>query len=253
MGDRPIVTLLTDFGTADNYVAEMKAAMLAVEQDLQFVDITHGLGLGDVWSAQYLLSRTWRRFPRGTVHLAVVDPGVGTSRRAIAAAFEGHSFVAPDNGILTPILPGAEVVGIEVPQSAAPTFHGRDVFAPAGARLAVGTPLLEIGQPFAAWHDFPLPVAKRELGALVGTVVYVDRFGTLVTNLRASEMPPDARITVEGVSLGFVRRTFGEVESGELVPFIGSSDVLEIAVRDGSAAEVLGFGARDGVRVSAAP
>ena len=242
MGEQPVVTLLTDFGLSDSYVAEMKAAMLAVERGLCLVDVAHQLELGDVQAAQYLLERFWHRFPRGTVHLVVVDPGVGTSRRAIAATNHGHGFVAPDNGILSPILEGAEVVQLPIPDGAAPTFHGRDVFAPAAARLAAGAPLAELGRPFTGWHRFPFPDPKRENHVTCGTVVHVDRFGTLVTNIRGHELGSGVEIQVGESRIGPLRRTFADVEPGALVAFIGSNNTVEVAVRDGSATAELGTG-----------
>ncbi|HEX6434962.1 MAG TPA: SAM-dependent chlorinase/fluorinase, partial [Gemmatimonadales bacterium] len=133
-----IITLLTDFGTADSYVAELKGVLLGRVPDAVLVDLTHEVPQRDIRSAAYILGRTWYRFPASTVHLAVVDPGVGTSRAALAIRAHDQYFVAPDNGILTPVLRDAEVeaVMLPLPTTAAPTFHGRDVFAPAAAQLA---------------------------------------------------------------------------------------------------------------------
>ncbi|HEX9726933.1 MAG TPA: SAM-dependent chlorinase/fluorinase [Gemmatimonadales bacterium] len=244
-----IVTLLTDFGLSDSYVAEIKAAMLAVADDIRFIDITHEIALGDVQSAQYLLDRTWHRFPVGSVHVAIVDPGVGTSRRAIAAQSHGHCFVAPDNGILTTVLDGATVVELPVRDQAAPTFHGRDVFAPAAAQLAAGIAIEEVGRPFDGWHRVPLPVARLIGGDMVGAVVHVDGFGTLVSNVRGEDLAPDAVVTVGTVVVGPLQRTFGDVESGELLGFVGSAGTVEIAVRDASAVHQLGVGVGTVVRV----
>lgn len=237
----PVVTLLTDFGTADSYVAEMKAAMLAVDARIRFIDVSHAVPPGDVSAAEYLLARAWWRFPAGTVHLAVVDPGVGTVRRAIAATHGGHGFVAPDNGLLTPVLEQADVVALAIPLDAAPTFHGRDVFAAAAARLAAGVPLADLGASFTGWHRIPLPpVQEGARGARLGRVVYVDRFGTLVTNFTSEALPAGATLWLRRRPLGPVRRTLADVEPGQLVAFLGSSGSIEIAVRDGSAAVLLG-------------
>jgi len=247
----PLVTLLTDFGTADAYVAEMKAAMLGIDPTIRFVDITHDLSLGDVSSATYLLARSWQRFPEGTVHLVVVDPGVGTARRALAATCAGRGFVAPDNGLLSPVLDEAQVVALAVADEAAPTFHGRDVFAPAAARLASGTPLAELGEVFTGWHRIPLPKPRATAGRMLGAVVYVDRFGTLVTNLSAPATDEGWNVTVGTAPVGPVRRTFADVESGALLAFVGSNGTIEIAVRDGSAASVLEV--RTGAQVNLTP
>src|SRR5881397_2033688 len=135
----PLITLLTDFGTSDSYVAEVKAVLLSRALGAALVDVTHQIPPGDVRAGQYILARVWHRFPRGTVHLVVVDPGVGTARRALAAETAGQFFVAPDNGVLSSLPAGARFVALPVPVGAAPTFHARDVFAPAAAQLANGT------------------------------------------------------------------------------------------------------------------
>jgi S-adenosylmethionine hydrolase len=235
----PIITLLTDFGTRDSYVAEVKGVLLTRAPSAVLVDVTHEIPPGDVLAAQYVLERTWPRFPAGTVHLAVVDPGVGSERRALAAAAEGHGFIAPDNGLLTPMLAGATVVALHEPADAAPTFHGRDLFAPAAAALALGTAIETLGP---AVHDpvrrSPPKPAERE-GAMIGHVVYVDRFGTLVTNL-PGEAAARARVVWIGAhTLGPVRRSFSDVPAGTPLALVGSGGALEIAVRNGSAAATL--------------
>src|ERR671924_445985 len=167
-----IVTLLTDFGSADSYVAEVKAVLLSQVPRARLVDISHDVSPGDVRSAQYLLSRAWHRFPNGTVHLAVVDPAVGTERRAIAAEAGQHRFVAPDNGILSFLPSDARFVALPVPRAAAPTFHGRDVFAPAAAALASGTRVDQLGETIQQPHRSPLPKPRAESDGVVGEVVY---------------------------------------------------------------------------------
>ncbi len=222
-----IVTLLTDFGTADSYVAEMKGVLLACAPKSTVVDITHQVSPGDVPAAQYVLSRTWMFFPEGSVHVAVVDAGVGTDRRVLAATRFGHYFLAPDNGLLSFLSLNATFVSIPVLPEAAPTFHGRDVFAPAAAALTTGAALDSLGSPITDPHYAPLPIPRIEGNALVGQVIYVDRFGTLVSNISPSAGP--------------LRRTFADVASGELVAFTGSGGTVEIAVRDGSAMRLLGL------------
>jgi S-adenosylmethionine hydrolase len=244
----PIITLLTDFGSHDAYVAEMKATLLAGAPNAVLVDITHEVVPGDVRAAQYLLDRAWRRFPTGTVHLVVVDPGVGTARRALAASAGGHFFVAPDNGILTPVLDGARVMELAVPRDASPTFHGRDVFAPAAARLAAGGRLAELGVTVEDALRLPIPAPRELNGALVGEVVYVDRFGTLITNFPEWMLSGGDRLLLGGSAVS-VGRTFGDVERGALVAFVGSGGTVEIAVRDGSAARTLGVGVGGEVRL----
>ena len=249
---RPLITLLTDFGTADSYVAEMKAALLAAVPEATLVDLTHAVPPGDLRAAAYLLGRTWHRFPRGTVHLAVVDPGVGTARAALAFGAGGHWFVGPDNGLFTPVLRDAavEIVSLPLPATAAPTFHGRDLFAPAAAALAGGTPLEELGEPFRGIpHRLSYREPRYEGKSVVGEVVYVDRFGTLVTNLTPELVPDYGVIEVEGLELGPLRRTFGDVPTGGLLAYLGSGGQVEIGVRDGSAARRLGLGVGGRIRV----
>jgi S-adenosylmethionine hydrolase len=249
---RPLITLLTDFGTADSYVAEVKAALLRAAPQATLVDLTHAVPPGDLRAAAYLLGRTWHRFPEGTVHLAVVDPGVGTPRAALAFGTAGHWFVGPDNGLFTPVLRDAavEIVTLAIPPTAAPTFHGRDLFAPAAAALASGTALQALGQPFLGIpHRLSYRDPHYEGKSLVGEVVYVDRFGTLVTNLTPEMVPDYAVIEIEGLDIGPLRRTFGDVPTGGLLAYLGSGGQVEIAVRDGSAARRLGMGVGGRIRV----
>ena len=243
-----IITLLTDFGTADSYVAEMKGVLLSRAPEVTLVDVSHQVSPGDVRAGQYLLGRSWQQFPPGTVHLAVVDPGVGTPRRALAAEAAGHRFVAPDNGLLSFLPVDARFVSLPVPSDAAPTFHGRDVFAPAAAALAVGAPLEGLGSPITDASRSPLPTPHHDGTAVMGEVLYVDRFGTLVSNIPAREVEPGVRIRVAGTDVGSLRRTFADVERGALVAFVGSGGTVEIAVRDGSAARLLGVGVGAEVR-----
>jgi S-adenosyl-L-methionine hydrolase (adenosine-forming) len=243
-----IITLLTDFGLSDSYVAEVKGVLLSRAPSAVLVDITHQVPPGDVRAGQYLLARAWHRFPPGTVHLAVVDPGVGTARRALAAEAEGHRFVAPDNGLLSFLPAGARFVSLPIPERAAPTFHGRDVFAPAAAALANGTPLERLGSPITDAHHAPLPTPHHDGVAVVGEVLYVDRFGTLVSNIPGTAVEPGVRIRVAGTDVGALRKTFGDVERGALVAFVGSGGTVEVAVRDGSAARLVGVGVGAEVR-----
>ncbi len=246
-----IITLLTDFGTSDSYVAEVKGVLLSGAPGATLVDISHAVPPGGVATAAYLLGRTWRHFPRGTVHLVVVDPGVGTTRRAVAVGREGHCFVAPDNGVLTPVFGvGAEVWTLAEPEGASPTFHGRDLFAPAAARLAAGASLAEVG---ALVLEPPVvlqaPPPQYEGKKVHGEVLHVDRYGNLVTTLTPEFVPSYAVLASEDMEIGPIRRTFADVAKGELLAYWGSSGLLEVAVRDGSAARRLGIGV--GGRVTA--
>ena len=234
-----IITLLTDFGTADGYVGEMKGVLAAGAPDCAIVDIAHDIAAQDIEAGRLAVARYWHRFPVGTVHVAVVDPGVGGSRAAIAVESEGRLLVGPDNGILSPamLFQGARCVTLSVPASAAPTFHGRDVFAPAAVHLATGTPLDSLGaisgDPIV--RRTPEPIRGAD-GATHGVVISIDRFGNLVTNLitrRAGEVQVAGQVMT-------LARTYSDVGSGDLTALIGSSGLVEIAVRDGSAASRLG-------------
>jgi len=246
----PVITLLTDFGTADSYVGEVKAVLASQAFDAHLFDITHHVQPGDIRAAQYVLSRAWHRFPAGAVHLAVVDPGVGTERRALAVLAAGHYFVAPDNGLLS-FLPGgrgARYVSLPIPPTASPTFHARDVFAPAAAQLANGAALAHLGAAITDPVRAPLPAPRHDGTTVVGEVIYVDRFGTLVSNIEGKLVEPGVRIKVGDADAGALRRTFGDVERGKLVAYVGSGGTVEIAVRDGSAARLLGVGVGAEVR-----
>jgi S-adenosylmethionine hydrolase len=245
-----IITLLTDFGTADSYVAEMKAVLLSEVPGIVLIDVTHDIPSGNVLAAQYVLSRVWRRFPLGTVHLAVVDPGVGTVRRALAGEIAGHQFVAPDNGLLSGLPATTRFVALPIPALASPTFHGRDVFAPIAALLATGGSLESLGAPITDPVRSPLPVPHVEPDRVTGEVIYIDHFGNLISNV-AGVGAPAGSVTVAGVDVGPLRRSFGEVATGELIAYVGSAGTVEIAQRDGSAAGRLGAGVGADVRVGA--
>ena len=247
----PIITLLTDYGTTDSYVGELKGVLLSRAPGATLVDIAHAIAPGDIVAAAYVLSRAWSQFPPETVHLAVVDPGVGAARAALALAVHGHRFVGPDNGIFSGVIRGAEVeaVSLPTPPLASPTFHGRDLFAPAAAALARGAPLASLGERYAG-------IPKRVSGAVphyegkvvVGEVIYVDRFGNLVTNLTPDMVPSYAVLEAESQTIGPVRGTFSDVPPGSLLSYVGSGGLVEIAVRDGSAARRLGLGIGGRVR-----
>ena len=241
-----IITLLTDFGTADGYVGEMKGVLSANAPDCTLIDISHDVTPHDVEAGRLAVARYWHRFPVGTVHLAVVDPGVGGLRAAIAVESEGRMLVGPDNGILSPAMlhPGARCVALAVPASASPTFHGRDVFAPAAARLAQGITLDALGTVCSDPVVRRTPEATRRAdGAVAGTIISIDRFGNLVTNLVSRH---GGTIEIAGRSF-LIRRTYADVALGDVVALVGSSGLVEIAVRDGAAASALGVARGDSV------
>src|SRR2546425_5719956 len=198
-----------------------------------------------------------RRPPRSTLfpyttlfrsHLAVVDPGVGTDRRVLAASPAGPFFVAPDNGLLSFLPADAHFVGLPIPVDAAPTFQARDVFAPVAGQLPLGAPLSHVGHPVTEVYRSPLPTPHHDGTLLSGEVIYVDRFGTLISNIPGDAVEPGVRIKVAGTEIGTLARTFGDVGRGALVAFVGSGGTVEIAVRDGSAARLLGVGVGAEVR-----
>jgi len=230
-----IVTLLTDFGLDDAYVGAMKGAVLAVHARTTLIDVTHGVRPFAVLQGAFLLDTAWRSFPVGTVHVAVVDPGVGTSRKAIAFRAADHIFTGPDNGLFTFLTePISEMVELAAPPEAAPTFHGRDLFGPVAARLAAGTQLAEVGRP---GHQEPLRLqdawASKVGEAWRAQVLHCDHFGNVISNLPLRAL---ARIkAVNGTRVRTVE-TYDEAEPNELVALMGSSSRIEFALREGSAA-----------------
>ena len=234
-----IVTLLTDFGTADGYVGEMKGVLAALAPDTELVDITHDISPQDVEGGRLALARYWQRFPVGTVHLAVVDPGVGGSRAALAVSAAGRCLVGPDNGLLSPalLMPTAHVVELPIPPGASATFHGRDVFAPAAARLVLGAAIETLGQQPAIEPVIRrTPEPKRGVdGGLHGIVMTIDRFGNAITNLVGLR---GGSITVGDRTLPVVR-SYIDVPAGAVTAVCGSSGLIEIAERDGNAARSL--------------
>jgi hypothetical protein len=248
----PVISLTTDFGIRDAYVGAMKGVILGICPDARLVDITHEIPPQDVRAGALLLAEAAPFFPEGVIHLGVVDPGVGSQRRAIAVQTARAVYVGPDNGIFHLCLErdGGVRRAVEL-QSArhrlrevTSTFHGRDVFAPAAAHIACGVDLTELGPPVEGLARLELRAPTVAPGYVRGEVVRVDRFGNLVTNLRASDLPAGVR----RVEIGFavidgISRTYADVTPGALLALLGSGGFLEISVRDGSASERLGLGA----------
>ena len=247
-----IVSFLSDFGTSDSYVAEVKAVLLSQSPSLVLVDISHQVAPGDVRAAAFLIERTWWRFPPGTVHLVVVDPGVGSDRAALAIAFRDHFFVGPDNGVFTFLLgdPAVRMASLPIPPNASPTFHGRDLFAPAAASLANRGWFPPLGEPPSKEPLRLLRAEPRlEPEGWSGEVIHIDRFGNLITNLRTRDVPGTALLAIHAEPGIPIFRTYLQVPVGALLAYGGSGGTLEIAVRDGSAAER--FHAKLGDRVLA--
>lgn len=241
------ITLLTDFGGRDGYVAAMKGVIAELAPDARVEDAAHDVPHGDIRAAAWVLDAYWRRWPAGTVHLVVVDPGVGGARRAMAALADGRYFVAPDNGVLTRVLAGRSRSLAEIPArgfggEVSATFHGRDLFAPAAARLALGFALESLGPAFDDPVLFDIAPPVRAGSSVRGVVEHVDRFGNLITNIPGAWCEAAAIVAIAGEEIGPVRRTYADAEPARTLALVGSTDRLEIAVRDGSAAAVLGVG-----------
>ncbi len=259
-----IITLTTDFGSKDPYVGVMKGVVLGRSPDARLVDLTNDVAPQVVVEGAFLLQSAWRYFPEGTVHIVVVDPGVGTERRRLALRVAGHFFVGPDNGVLSaaltdsargPRAPGtayeartialprdAEAASIEdeammiTPVSA--TFEGRDVFAPVAAALSRGVGLTRLGPPLREIQLLPAFRAPRTARQVEGLVIHVDRFGNVVTDIRKEDLSYPFVFTIGEERVEGLARTYGE--SDGLCAVVGSSGYLEIALAGGSAAERLG-------------
>lgn len=276
MSENVVISLTTDFGTQDGYVGVMKGVMAGIAPNATFVDISHEIPPQDVRSAAYVLWTMLPYFPEESVHLIVVDPGVGTSRRPIAAKTPWGLLVGPDNGVFSYVWRAAppELI-VELASSdyqlgaVSATFHGRDIFAPAAAYLAAGVPLLKFGSEVKDPVRLPLPRLEITDGALHGEVLYIDHFGNVITSigrlvwegdylhldaafgtgqplmLRASAV----NVRAAGRDLGPIRRTYGEVNPGDPLALIGSEGMLELAVSHGHGGDALGAKVGDSVSI----
>ena len=259
---RPIIALLSDFGARDHYAGVMKGVILGICSECTLVDVSHDLPAHDIPFASLELAATYKFFPAGTIFLTVVDPGVGTTRRGLAAEAGDWRFVAPDNGVLTAVFqetPPKKVVELTERRYARPTvsrtFEGRDRFAPAAAWLAKGTQLQGLGRLVTDYQLLDLPRPRLEDGVLRGSVVRVDRFGNVVTNLdrRSCERLADGtrglQLTVRGQSIARLVSTYSDIAPGEIGALFGSTDHLECAAHAASAAEQLGVAVGDPVEL----
>ena len=247
---RPVIALLTDFGTRDHYAGTMKGVVLGICPDVTLVDISHDIAAHDVLGGALELAAAYRYFPAGTIFLVVVDPGVGSTRRGIAAEAGEFKYVAPDNGVLTAVLDEhapKRVVELTDRKYARPTvsrtFEGRDRFAPAAAWLAKGVDLAALGRSAGAIQHLDIPHLERADGRIDGQVLRVDRFGNLITNIDRKTFetlgggPLDIRIGPHEVSR--VVSTYADAAAGEVCALFGSTDHLEIAANGANAADVL--------------
>lgn len=251
----PTITLITDFGLKDHYVGTLKGVLLQLAPGASLVDITHEIVAHNVLQAAFALRQAWPWFPAGTVHLVVVDPGVGTGRRILAGQYGGQFFVAPDNGVISLVQQAMPAEGMHVVEQRSylgsvpsATFHGRDIMAPVAAMLARGGALREVGPPTDRVEVLSLPQPRiNATQALEGEVLHVDRFGNCITNIRRSDLTtllmrkPRVQVVAGGRRLGPVRHAYGEVPAGQALALIGSTELLEVAVNRGSASEALGL------------
>jgi len=254
-----IITLTTDFGYRDPYVGTMKGVILNQYGGATIVDLTHGITPHSVLEASIVLRASYSFFPAGTVHVVVVDPGVGGKRRILYLENAGHRFLAPDNGVLTGVLEGAErLLRVENDDffldDVSSTFQGRDIFAPLAARLSAGRDPSELGPPVEdpVVLEWPEPDVEKE--SVEGCVLYIDVFGNLVTNIENAHLDglgPAPRVFLKGDGIGEPRRTYVEAEKGKPLALINSFGLLEIAVREGNAARFFGAGTGDEVTVAA--
>jgi len=237
-----IITLTTDFGLSDPFVGIMKGVILGITPNAQLVDISHDIRSYDISEAAFMIESMYPYFPEGTVHIVVVDPGVGSARRPLAASSHGQFFVAPDNGVLSTVL-ADEAYHIQnnrlFLKSVSRTFHGRDIFAPVAAHLASGTPLESVGTRISDFIKKPLPVPRREGRKIVGTVLRIDKFGNVITNVRRSDLSPHFTMRVAGTPITRLCANFSEAEPGEFFAVEGSTGYIEIALNQASAADRL--------------
>jgi S-adenosylmethionine hydrolase len=266
-----IITLTTDFGLSDAYTAEMKGVILGINPDVKFVDICHTIKPQNITQAAFVLSTAYRFFPERTIHIVVVDPGVGSERRAVLLRTPLADFVAPDNGVLSYIVQevadksvtggavklrqGTTAISLTNPEfwlrQVSSTFHGRDVFAPVAAHLSLGTPPADFGEPINTLVTMPLLYPHKTANGLTGHIVHIDNFGNLITNINGQELPQaedGIGVLVGGKRIPGLCHTYAE--GSGLLALVGSHGYLEIALKNGNAASFLGVGTGDQVRIS---
>ncbi len=259
----PIITLLTDFGTSDTFIGVMRGVIWSIAPSAQIADLTHAIPPQDVRSAAYAIAEAAPYFPAGTVHVCVVDPGVGTPRRPMGAAIGEHLFVGPDNGLFTLLIQKSAdhtmpptFVHLNKPRFWLPqvskSFHGRDIFAPVAAHLSRGVALEEMGDPFTNPVLLSMPEPVKTKQGWRGQVVGVDHFGNLVTNLSSLHLQHGVgvKIHVANRTIPSLTITFGGQPAGELIAMLDSGGHLAISVVNGSAAQVLGVGIDESVELT---
>jgi S-adenosylmethionine hydrolase len=258
-----VITLLTDFGLKDGYVGVMKGVIWVISPQAQIVDITHQIQPQNVLEGALALGRVASFFPPWTIHVGVVDPGVGTHRRPIAAQLGEQFFVGPDNGLCTVLVEQARLekkkiqfVHLDRPEYWLPevsnVFHGRDIFAPAAAHLSNGKLIHEIGTPIDDPILLKIPSPEQSGSGWKGQVIIVDNFGNLSTNLTRAHLSglDEVSVKIAGFEIHGLRKTFGDAQPGELVALIGEANDLSIVVVNGSAADRLGIGIGEAVEIT---
>lgn len=263
-----IITLTTDFGLTDGFVGTMKGVILGINPNATIVDITHDIAPQNVEQGAFLFANAAKYFPANAIHVVVVDPGVGSARRAIALQAGETLFIAPDNGVLTQAIAncqltihnlGIRVVHLNKPEYWLPrvsnTFHGRDVFAPVAAHLSLGVPLEALGDPISDWVRLSgCSAAFRAGDEIVGRVVHIDRFGNVITNIGEALLAGMDRarliVRISAKQVRGLKGTYADVANGEVIALISSSWQLEVAMCDGNAAQMLGTRIGDEVVVT---
>ncbi len=263
MARKPIITLITDFGTNDHFVGTMKGVIYNINPDVEIVDITHKVASYDIFDGAFALAQSYRFFPSDTIHLVVVDPGVGTARRPLLASSLAYRFVAPDNGVLSLIYEREESVEVRHitsdhyflnPVSA--TFQGRDTFAPVAGWLSKGVEVHKFGEPISDYIKFSSPKPKWVSDSFIkGVALKVDKFGNIISNLRPedipqlfAENPPSFKIIINQQEITRLNLAYSMGKPWELFAIVGSSGYIEICTNRGSAAKILN--ANRGVDVS---
>lgn len=246
----PIITLITDFGTADGYVGAMKGVIMNVAPQATVLDIAHDIPAQDIEAGAWCLASCWRYYPKGTIHVVVVDPGVGSDRQAVIVEADGQYLIGPDNGVFTHALQRATARDIRrirsdfhLPDSLSATFHGRDIFAYAAGVIAAGNhEWSDITEPADDFILLAVSQPRYDETVIEGNILHVDRYGNLITNIEGRRLPADAQWTIRiggaDLSVRDIARTYTDVDRGRPVALIGSSGYLEIAVCGGSAYRV---------------
>lgn len=257
-----VITLLTDFGTRDIYAGVMKGVILSICPDVRLIDLTHEIPPQDIRAAAWQISASYNYFPKSSIHLAVVDPGVGASRRPILVACDSHFFIGPDNGLFSLLYQSGKPFDVYVLNQKkyfldkiSATFHGRDIFAPAAGHLACGTPPEELGERITDPVIFSATRPEFDGRTLYGEVVWIDRFGNLITGISEEEFKKHIQgkpfvIKVGAISLKFLQKTYAGATEHGIIALFGSSGLLEIAEVSGSAAKRLKMGTGAAVTVT---